>query len=302
MCEHRRASDEVRAIQSQFFEIISKRLQADDRLPASPDTESLISPNEKLSAHERIELYARQYWWRLMGSLRDDFPISESLLGSKKFRSLIEDYILAHGSRSYTLRHLGRGFPQFLLMHAHIDEAPRMQFAAELAQAELAQLESYFAATLPALTAEMLAELEHPESRLLLLRQPHVFVFSYHYPVLEYVEQHKKTQLRDNVSNATATEQQNAADVPISAEHEQGFAYGIAQSVCIYRYGSAVYAKKICNLSHVLLEQLGRAHSLPELLTVPRVLEELQSPEELSQAFREISSLGLIGIIEEAKI
>ncbi len=36
--------------------------------------EAFIAPNNRLTAFERLELYNRQYWYRLLDALSDDFP------------------------------------------------------------------------------------------------------------------------------------------------------------------------------------------------------------------------------------
>ena len=36
--------------------------------------ESFIAANSRLSAFERLEIYNRQYWFRVLGALEEDFP------------------------------------------------------------------------------------------------------------------------------------------------------------------------------------------------------------------------------------
>ncbi|MBL9131755.1 MAG: putative DNA-binding domain-containing protein, partial [Verrucomicrobiaceae bacterium] len=33
-----------------------------------------IAPNDRMSGFERLEIYARQYWFRLLDCLHDDYP------------------------------------------------------------------------------------------------------------------------------------------------------------------------------------------------------------------------------------
>src|SRR5262249_57894393 len=33
-----------------------------------------IKPNDRLTSFERLELYNRQYWWRVLAPMREDFP------------------------------------------------------------------------------------------------------------------------------------------------------------------------------------------------------------------------------------
>jgi hypothetical protein len=60
---------------------------------------------------ERLELYHRQYWYRLLDSIEEDFPALRLLLGRAPFWRLVEEYLLAAPPTSFTLRHLGQAWP-----------------------------------------------------------------------------------------------------------------------------------------------------------------------------------------------
>src|SRR5712672_3239387 len=65
------------------------------------------APNDRLTSFERLEIYNRQYWWRLMSSLAEDFPGLQAVLGNRRFEALCKNYLVARPSRSFTLRNLG---------------------------------------------------------------------------------------------------------------------------------------------------------------------------------------------------
>lgn len=67
-------------------------------------TSEFIKPNDRLSSFERIEIYNKQYWFRLIDSFYDDFPGLRAILGRLKFNRLAKEYIAAHPSTSYTMR------------------------------------------------------------------------------------------------------------------------------------------------------------------------------------------------------
>ena len=73
-----------------------------------------IKPNDRLSSFERIEIYNKQYWFRLLDSLYEDFPGLRALLGDAKFHQLSIAYIDKHPSTSFTLRDLGQHMEKFL--------------------------------------------------------------------------------------------------------------------------------------------------------------------------------------------
>ena len=45
--------------------------------------ESFIAPNSRLSAFERLEIYNRQYWFRVLGALEEDFPALRAVVGAR---------------------------------------------------------------------------------------------------------------------------------------------------------------------------------------------------------------------------
>lgn len=104
--------------------------------------EKWIKPGVALSGAERLELYHRQYWYRILDSLAEDFPVLRRMAGDGLFWDLIEKYLLDRPSKSFTLRHLGEAFAVFLENSALLDERQRLWFSA-LARIEYAQMESF---------------------------------------------------------------------------------------------------------------------------------------------------------------
>jgi hypothetical protein len=66
-----------------------------------------IKPNDRLSSFERLEIYNRQYWFRVLDCLYDDYPGLRAILGERKFMKLATAYLARYPSDSYTLRDLG---------------------------------------------------------------------------------------------------------------------------------------------------------------------------------------------------
>lgn len=109
---------------------------------------SLIRSGRNLSALEGLELYHRQYWFRLLDSLEEDFPALCGFLGRERFWKLLESYLICHPSRSYTLRHLGRAMVSHVRISPEIgnDERP---WAMAIAGLEYALMEAAEAAAWP---------------------------------------------------------------------------------------------------------------------------------------------------------
>ena len=79
--------------------------------------ETFIAPNKQLSAFDRLELYNRQYWYRLLDALAEDFPALRAVLGPKRFEALSIAYLGAHPSRSFSLRNLGSSVVEWMGQH-----------------------------------------------------------------------------------------------------------------------------------------------------------------------------------------
>lgn len=74
----------------------------------------VVGPSQALSADERLAVYQNAYLARLVGVLREDYPIVCRALGEELFDRFAIDYLRAHPSTTYTLGRLGEGFVAFL--------------------------------------------------------------------------------------------------------------------------------------------------------------------------------------------
>lgn len=107
--------------------------------------EEIIKPGPSLTAAERLELYHRQYWFRILDSIAEDFPVLRRMAGESLFWDLVEAYLLSRPSRSFTLRHLGEAFAEFLASSDLLDQCQREWFEA-VARVEYAHMEVFEAA------------------------------------------------------------------------------------------------------------------------------------------------------------
>ncbi len=88
---------------------------AQSLLPIDPgNLASMITPSSKLSAAERLAVYANAYYARLIECLGEVYPLTRKALEEEAFADLAVDYLQQHPSRSYTLHALGRHFPEYL--------------------------------------------------------------------------------------------------------------------------------------------------------------------------------------------
>lgn len=154
--------------QREFFGALQQPLRGASRrsteLPPSDEAhhpgflataDDLLRPSPTLSAAECLELYHRQVWFRLLDSLAEDFPGLKELLGEDAFWRLLEKYLMSHPSKSFTLRHLGRGMPDFI--SGEIKDRVLNRRARAVASIEYALMESFEASDLPVACSEQVA-------------------------------------------------------------------------------------------------------------------------------------------------
>lgn len=82
---------------------------------------TLLASRTRLTEPERLNLYQRQYWFRLLDSLIEDFPRLEQLLGRKALLTEFERYLRSCPPTDWNLRALGAGLPAFVGKSRRID-------------------------------------------------------------------------------------------------------------------------------------------------------------------------------------
>jgi hypothetical protein len=158
-----------------------------------------IKPNDRLSSFERIEIYNRQYWFRLIDVLYEDFPGLRAVLGDEQFSLLTRAYLAKYPSRSYTLRNLGRRLPQFLEEEPSWGN-PHRRMAQDMARFEWAQVVAFDG---PAKAPISPADLACGDPRRLRLSlQPYLTLLEIAYPLDKFSLALKKQSLRGEASNA----------------------------------------------------------------------------------------------------
>src|ERR1700721_2202581 len=81
------------------------------------EADALIRPNRNMAPLERLEIYSRSYWFRILDSLYDDFPGLAAALGQRNFNRLSRAYLTERPSQSFSLRNLGAGLEDWLRQH-----------------------------------------------------------------------------------------------------------------------------------------------------------------------------------------
>jgi hypothetical protein len=169
------------------------RAEGQDGRKMSEVAASFIAPNSRLTAFERLEIYNRQYWYRVLGALQEDFAGLRAVIGSGTFDALSVAYLAAHPSRSFSMRNLGSKLPEWLAANP-TGAGRRWRLAIDVARIEWAFIEAFDNAEHAPLTLEQIATLD-AGSRLAL--QPHLNLLALDYAADDLVlalHDHEKRQ------------------------------------------------------------------------------------------------------------
>src|SRR5579871_3757905 len=93
--------------------------------------DEIVKPNDRLTSVERLEIYSRSYWFRILSSLNEDFVGLRAVIGDEKFDALAQAYLAENPSRSFTLRNLGSRLESWLSAHPEYTR-PHEQLALDM--------------------------------------------------------------------------------------------------------------------------------------------------------------------------
>lgn len=169
--------------------------------PASAEVAArFIKPNERLTSFERLQIYNQQYWWRILGSFREDFRGLRAVLGERRFERLAVAYIEACGSKSWTLRDLGQHLESFLSAHLELT-APHTPLALDVVRVEWARVIAFDGPELPPIDPARLARCG--PDRLRFQVQPHLTLLTLAHPVDKLLGRLRASSMETgSVSNA----------------------------------------------------------------------------------------------------
>lgn len=214
---------------------------------------ALVKPNSRLSAAERLQIYNQQYWWRLLGSMREDFTGLLAVLGERKFEKLSVAYIEQCGSTSWSLRNLGQGLEAFVQAHPGLI-APRQDLALDMIRAEWARVIAYDGPSKPLFNP---SRTNTDPSSLRLGLQPHLSLLEVSHPVdrlLGRLKQ-KKAVVASNAVSASAS----GSRIRISAKPSP-----TPLHLAVYRIDLSVYFKRLDPQAYTILSLLRSGATLGE--------------------------------------
>src|SRR5262249_12987435 len=216
-----------------------------------------VKPNDGLPSREGLEIYNRQYWFRVIDSMYDDFPGLCAVLGQRAFDRLARAYLADCPSRSFTLRDLGSRLEQWLRKNRRF-AGDKAAVALDMAALGWAHIEAWDSAELQVLGPEHLAE---SGPRLRVTFQPQFRLLARNYRV---------DDVRIRV-NAVQEEHEPASNAPTKPRVRRTVATGRLKPERIYlavhRMENSVYYRRLDPTEFRLLEALRQHERIGKALT-----------------------------------
>jgi hypothetical protein len=253
---------ELRQFQRVMSEALFRPLTAADRLqPAWSDGRTtasvaadFVKPTRGLSSAERLEIYARSYWFRVMDCLYDDYPGVRAILGERRFMKLATAFLAQYPSESFSLRNLGSRLPQFIANEPAFT-APRTVLVQDMAHFEWAQVVAFDGPALPVLTQDDILD---AGAKLRVALQPYLTIMESAYPVDEFALALKQrdSALRGEASNTlTAMPSSRTTARPRLPRAER-------VCVAVHRQDNLLFFKRLEPEAHAILAALRDGRTL----------------------------------------
>ena len=249
-------------LQRTMARAVMQPLTSDERMQKrAPDGKSMrayasrfIKPNDRLTSFERLEIYNRQYWFRVLSSMVEDFPGLRAVLGDKRFEAMSKAYLVDCPSRSFTLRNLGARLEDWLRKHPKW-AGPKQALAVDIARLEWADIEAFDGKAEPPLRTEDLAAAAGAKLKLKL--QPYLRLLDLKYPVDDLLlDVRKEDEDTDFASNA------------FQERHKRKRVQAVARLkpesifLAVHRVDDSVYFRRIAGEEFVILSAMRDGKSL----------------------------------------
>jgi hypothetical protein len=266
-------------LQRAVFEVTRQPLTPGEKLcPRLPDgrsireiADTLIKPNDRMSSFERLQVYSQQYWFRILASLREDFPGLRRLIGERRYEKLAVAYLKDCPSQSFTLRNLGSRLEAWLREHReHIAGVERV--ALDMVRLEWADIEAFDDAELPPLTP---AESARMTGQTVLRLQPHLRLLDLAYPVDELLFQVRGLDARGDAASNAVLKFPQSSKIRRSALPRPAKVF-----LAVYRLNGRVHFKRLDRDSFALLRAMQDGKPLEEAIEAALVRSR-RRPERL---------------------
>ncbi len=236
-----------------FQRIVAGAVMSPLNAAISGQANELVKPNDRLTSTERLNIYHRQYWYRILDSFNEDFPGLCAILGDRAFQRLSRAYLADCPSQSFTLRNLGSRLENWLREHPEF-AGSNLALALDMIRLEWAHIETFDSGERKPLGPEDLLELG-PE--LVIALQPHIRLLELQYPVDELrIKSGSQPEEHCRASNAVAA--------PASRRVVRRYARLKPQQIvlAVHRVEFTVYYRRLDPQEFALLRAFGPGRSI----------------------------------------
>jgi hypothetical protein len=269
------------------------RMQADwvDGRAMTEVADSFIRPNDRLTSFERLEIYNRVYWFRVLDCLYDDYPGLRAVLGEKKFMDLITAYLAKYPSVSFTLRNLGSRLERFMREEAKWAGA-HQAVALDMVRFEWAQVVAFDDPAKPGITPDDILDARPEKLRLGL--QPYLTLLELNYAVDEFLIAVRKSEsdvLRNEASNIVE------AMPKASRRKKRNVRLPKRQRVhlAVHRFDNMLYYKRLTPEAFAILTAVGDGKTVANACAVAlsgSKRKHADWPARIKDWFNDWTSLG----------
>jgi len=283
------------SLQRAVARAVMQPLTRDEHMrPTGPDGQSMrryaaryIKPNDRLTSFERLEIYNRQYWFRVLGCLNEDFPGLRAILGERRFEDMCRAYLVDYPSRSFTLRNLGSRLETWL-RHNPKWVAGKKQLALDMARLEWADIEAFDRESEPVLKMEELDAASAASLKLQL--QPYIQLLRLHYPVDDLVLQVREDQGDAGFASNAVNERRKRKKVRTVAALKPQDIF-----LVVHRVDYSVYFRRMDREEFALLESLRMDKTISRAIDVAfrgSEVPEFERGTYVRQCFETWATLG----------
>jgi hypothetical protein len=219
----------------------------------------VAKPNDRLTSLERLEIYNRMYWFRVLDSLYDDCPGLRAVLGDRKFMRLAEAYLQKYPSRTFSLRNLPDRMARFIREEPRFTR-PHTALCHDIARFEWARVEVWDSASRPLFTTDDLLDSDPAKLRLNL--QPYLQLLDLAYPIDDFMIQVKQREAmqRGEASNTSV----HAPSLRVAKKVRLP---GPARTfVAVHRLDGVTYYKRLTPEGYRILTAIRRGKTLVQAL------------------------------------
>jgi hypothetical protein len=177
----------LEALQGWMSHALVERAEIGEVAELAAQTPTHIAGNARLTPVEQLEIYRGQFWMRHLDAMYEDFETLAKTIGWDDFEDLCAAYFAAHPPNHFSLRELGKHFPQFLAEAPSTKDDRRIL---DIARTEWAFVEAFDGPDAPPLDPSGLAtatEDAWPRARITF--HPSMQRVALEYPAHDYREQ-----------------------------------------------------------------------------------------------------------------